>query len=423
MGDVTRGIVAHNMLNTVPKKLVYTAEVKASRDVLKPDLDMPPYHVITNNMTVADSIHSLPSSSSECQEESETALEILTDLLIELKFPQFLVTLVLSMLQESKYKHEFMKAFCSRYSKIANLLTHRFELDEDQKLSNRLVHASVQLFSNETLTYNMVTKHGLLVIIVSALSDLISRTLVKVDDSDDNINKSLFVVNCNHDIINGHRYWPVVSDFHNLLSHPRISHYFLQEAALIRRWMGILTHLTGMNKNIRQLIVHVQFESQVYQYAFSCEIETSSAIMTNLLTVCNSPAQKGCIRLVLSECVRALRSWFRMIQVQMVKPFLSDRLPLTATGPIPRHELTFHLPLHRYLAAFISQGVNYCGMSLEDVLPSEEVLWCTMEHVIRIQVHPHLIYLEYISLYTPPPPLIHATLGWYRRDTGRIVGA
>ena len=421
MGDITRNVVAKGMLQ-VRKNSLSESKVLFKGEASKQSIHK--YSVIrrqssTENsqppslpdsaiqnisdgegpplQSVADSILSLPGPSKDCdlpylgyEEEQKTVLETLLDLLIELKFPQYLVTLVLSMLQETDYKQQFMEAFCSRYAKIANLLTHRFEPDEDQKLCNRLVHASVQLFSNENLTFKMVQNNNLLSIIVSALSDLISRTLIKVDhDTEDNVNsKSLFVVNCNHDIISHHRYWPVVSDFHNLLSHSKIATHFLGEAALIRRWMGILTHFTGMNKNIRHLIVHIPYESIVYQYAYSTEIEASSHIMTNLLSVCTSPSESDHIRLVLSECVRALRSWFRMIQVQIVKPFLEplNGEEFTPSGPIPRHEITFHLPLHRYLAGFISQAINYCGMTLEEVLPSEEVLWCVMEHVLRIQV-------------------------------------
>ena len=422
MGDITRNVVAQGMLQVRKKSLSSDGKVVFKGEGSKQTIHK--YSVMrrqssTDNsqpsslpdsgiqnisdgegaplQSVADSILSLPGPSKECdlpylgyEEEKKTVLETLLDLLIELKFPQYLVTLVLSMLQETDYKQQFMEAFCSRYAKIANLLTHRFEPEEDQKLCNRLVHASVQLFSNENLTFKMVQNNNLLSIIVSALSDLISRTLIKVDhDTEDNVNsKSLFVVNCNHDIISQHRYWPVVSDFHNLLSHSKIARHFLGEAALIRRWMGILTHFTGMNKNIRHLIVHIPYESNVYQYAYSTEIEASSHIMTNLLSVCASPSESDHIRLVLSECVRALRSWFRMIQVQIVKPFLEplNGEEFTPSGPIPRHEITFHLPLHRYLAGFISQAINYCGMSLEEVLPSEEVLWCVMEHVLRIQV-------------------------------------
>eukprot|EP00116_Pleurobrachia_bachei_P000505 sb/3460767/ len=397
MGDVTRKIVAEAMLRPVEpeyrsrSKSDVTPYLRRQSSSDSPDLQG------LGDQRVTDSIlSSLPGPSKDLSFDiatldSRTVMEKMIDLLIELKFSQFLVTLMLSMLQEAVYKQEFMKAFCMRYSKIANLLTHRFEGDEDQRLCNRLVHASVQLFSNEQLTMNMVENNNLLSIVVSALSDLISRTLTKVDwdSEEDSVNsKSLFVVNCDHEIIRHHRYWPVVSDFHNLLSHDKIARYFLGEAALIRRWMGILTHFTGMNKNKRQLIVHVAYENLTSQHAYSAEIETSSHIMTNLLCVCTSPAESDQIRLVLSECVRALRSWFRMIQVQIVKPFL---VPLngeefTATGPIPRQEITFHLPLHRYLAGFISQAINYCGMSLEEVLPSEDILWCVMEHVLRIQI-------------------------------------
>lgn len=47
---------------------------------------------------------------------------------------------------------------------------------------------------------------------------------------------------------------------------------------------------------------------------------------------------------------------------------------------------SFHFPLHRYLAAFISQAVKLMGIKLTDVLPSAELLSLLMIHPLRVQV-------------------------------------
>lgn len=47
---------------------------------------------------------------------------------------------------------------------------------------------------------------------------------------------------------------------------------------------------------------------------------------------------------------------------------------------------SFHFPLHRYLAAFIHQGVKTMGMSLSDILPSSETITLLMMHPLRVQV-------------------------------------
>ena len=51
---------------------------------------------------------------------------------------------------------------------------------------------------------------------------------------------------------------------------------------------------------------------------------------------------------------------------------------------------SFHFPLHRYLAAFICQGVKTMGMSLNDILPSADLLPKLMMHPLRVQVGGHL---------------------------------
>ena len=50
------------------------------------------------------------------------------------------------------------------------------------------------------------------------------------------------------------------------------------------------------------------------------------------------------------------------------------------------YRASFHFPLHRYLAAFICQGVKTMGMSLSDILPSADLLPMLMMHPLRVQV-------------------------------------
>lgn len=49
-------------------------------------------------------------------------------------------------------------------------------------------------------------------------------------------------------------------------------------------------------------------------------------------------------------------------------------------------QVSFHIPLHRYLAVFINQIVRYQGESLENTLPSIEMLKNLMIHPLKIQV-------------------------------------
>lgn len=47
---------------------------------------------------------------------------------------------------------------------------------------------------------------------------------------------------------------------------------------------------------------------------------------------------------------------------------------------------SFHYPLHRYLAALVSQSVKTMGINMSDVLPSTELLTLLMMHPMRVQV-------------------------------------
>jgi hypothetical protein len=50
-------------------------------------------------------------------------------------------------------------------------------------------------------------------------------------------------------------------------------------------------------------------------------------------------------------------------------------------------QLTFHLPLHRYLAAFLMLGVQSHGYTLASLLPSHDMLTEIMMHPLQIQVN------------------------------------
>ena len=53
------------------------------------------------------------------------------------------------------------------------------------------------------------------------------------------------VVNCESRALKNHCYWPIVSDFINVLSHKSIAEMFMQNTDLIRQWMKFIEHLTG----------------------------------------------------------------------------------------------------------------------------------------------------------------------------------
>lgn len=97
------------------------------------------------------------------------------------------------------------------------------------------------------------------------------------------------VVDCTNDIMKEHIYWPIVSDFINLLAHKKVAYKFLSDRKLVVMWLDLLSYFQGMNLNHRELSQHVEFESETYYAAFSAELEIASAPMWSLISHCKTP--------------------------------------------------------------------------------------------------------------------------------------
>mgnify|MGYP003350028765 CR=1 FL=1 len=69
----------------------------------------------------------------------------------------------------------FTRAFVLHYARISRLLVGSADPDT---LSNRVVHVSVQLFSNEELAMKMVDELHLLHVMVISLKDMMSKILI-----------------------------------------------------------------------------------------------------------------------------------------------------------------------------------------------------------------------------------------------------
>ena len=66
----------------------------------------------------------------------------------------------------------FTRVFCQNYQKIAKALVQNGDQRAVEQLSNRVVHVSVQLFSNKILAEKVVQEQNLLQIMVKVLHDM-----------------------------------------------------------------------------------------------------------------------------------------------------------------------------------------------------------------------------------------------------------
>ncbi|XP_056279535.1 E3 ubiquitin-protein ligase ubr3 [Pseudoliparis swirei] len=285
---------------------------------------------------------------------------------IKYEFPQKMVTFLLNMLPDQDYKITFTKTFVQHYAFIMKTLMKSHESDT---MSNRIVHISVQLFSNEELARHVTEECQLLDIMVTVLLYMMESCLIKSELQDEE-NSHHVVVNCSEALLKNNTYWPLVSDFINILSHQSVAKKFLEDHSLLMLWMSFVSFFQGMNLNKRELNEHVEFESQTYYAAFAAELEACAQPMWGLLTHCKVKETQEYSKTVVRYCLETLQIWFDAIG------FIDEPAP---------NQVTFHLPLHRYYAMFLSKAVKCQGLDLDSLLPDQEMLMKIMVHPLQIQ--------------------------------------
>ncbi|PVD29744.1 hypothetical protein C0Q70_09000 [Pomacea canaliculata] len=296
-------------------------------------------------------------------------LEELVFWMIKWEFPQSIVTLLLGLLPDDTYKNAFTEAFVQHYSRISTILA---SVSDRSTVANRVVHISVQLFSNESLALRMSANNDLLSTVILSLANMLQSILVPSTLAGGAVNKHL-VVECEKDVMKVHCYWPIVSDLINLLTHSSVAKRFLSDHGLPVIWMDLVTVLQGMNVNQRELSYHVEYEPDTYYAAFSAELEICACPMWSLINHCSTPDTKKHVKLMLQVSISALEAWFKSID-------------FGHCGKPNPNQLTFHLPLHRYLAAFLMLGVQKHGFQLSSRLPSQSSLQAILMHPLQIQV-------------------------------------
>lgn len=338
----------------------------------------------TSHVTYRDAIKSL--SSPEPPDEYKDCPSLQDDLIhstfldelifwtVVYEFPQKLVCLLLNMLPDPDYKESLTRAFVLHYSRIAMMLEKTRDPDT---LSNRVVHVSVQLFSNKALALRMVDDFKLLHVMVICLKYMMNKILIEntLHTATKNFH---MVVDCARQVMKEHCYWPIVSDLNNVLSHKPVALKFLSDDALLEMWFDFLSMFQGMNVNQREMGAHVEFEPTTYYAAFSAELEASAYPMWALVSHLHGPESSDVSKKALTFCLTALQDWL-------------DAIGFTSPDICDIDHVSFHIPLHRYFSVLICQAVKQQGTTLQQLLPSNDMLHLLMMHPLRVQVALHEI--------------------------------
>lgn len=110
-----------------------------------------------------------------------------------------------------------------------------------------------------------------------------------------------------------HCYWPLVSDFNNVLSHESVALVFLRNDKLVEMWFQFLFMLQGMNVNERETGTHVEYEPGSYYAAFSCELEASAYPMWSIISHLKDATHTDLANNILRFCINYLQEWLDAI--------------------------------------------------------------------------------------------------------------
>lgn len=138
-----------------------------------------------------------------------------------------------------------------------------------------------------------------------------------------------------------------------------------------------------MNINCQELGHHVEFEPNTYYAAFSAELEASAYPMWAMLSHLTSSETWPLAFRVLNSCLQRLRKWLTDVGYYNNQSHSGASSAEYNINYPPymaiirrsddRHQFTFHLPLHRYLAVFLCQAVRAQGACIEDIIPHSNI--------------------------------------------------
>ncbi|THD26123.1 E3 ubiquitin-protein ligase UBR3 [Fasciola hepatica] len=279
---------------------------------------------------------------------------------IKLRFPESLVTFLIGLLAVDEFKEEFVQSYLNHYTRIASTVMisarTRMVTEWSLQMNNRIVHISVQLFSGEDLALRMVRERNLHYLLVHCLLNMCICCRTRLDD------RSNMVVNCDGPLIQNNVFWPFVSDLGNLVSHKSIVDVFVEDDEFLNSWTEVLRYMQFMNCFVMKEGNHIEYETMAFYHAITLEIEISANLMWNIWQHYRHPSERDrCVR-YLSACLSCLGSLLGDLG-RLFSPTPQGAHPM-------RSPLSFHLPLMRHVACFLSLAVMQHGADLSELLSS-----------------------------------------------------
>ncbi|CAF1166334.1 unnamed protein product [Adineta ricciae] len=293
--------------------------------------------------------------------------------LMKYQISERLLKFSLMLLTESDFKDVFTQSFLNVYGiAIAQMIKTR-NSREKMNLS-RLVHISVQLFSNTHLTTRAIENYHLMEIILSSLHALFDR--VKTSCQLQNRNTNCHFVIFEDDFSRSMHYWPMISDFMNILSHEHASRQLITKENFLLTWISIINGFQGMNVNHQKPEFDILHQSNTnYLFAFTIEIECCATALWTIIAHIMTPDFLNVTSVAINYLLITIKEWLSAIELKHHFDIRQD-------------QITYHLPLHRYLSILSYVSLNYQDGLLNDLFSAESAafLHCLAIFSLRIQV-------------------------------------
>ncbi|CAM4976530.1 unnamed protein product [Rotaria socialis] len=262
--------------------------------------------------------------------------------LTQYQIPERLLKFVLMLLADFNFKRSCIQSFLNIYGMSIDRLAH-CRNSRDRINSSRIAQISVQMFSNTDIIIQAIKEYYLMELMLSSLYSIFSNILTycQLQEPKENYHLVVFEI----DFSKNMHYWPIISDFINVLSHENASREFLSEKRFFITWIKIMSWFQGMHVNHHGTESELLLQSNTnYLFAFTIEAE--------------------CCAMVL---------WI----------FLAHLMK-----PIVKNQVTFHIPLHRYISILNYVSLNYQDGELKNLFPIENEMFLLNLAVfpLRIQV-------------------------------------
>lgn len=239
------------------------------------------------SLSVPLSLRVQPASVDIAKQQAACFLEELLFWLIKYQIPERLMKFLLTLLTDAEFKDAFTPSFLNVYAMAIAQWSCARESTE-RRHSSRLMHLSVQLFSNGRIIRKAVDEYQLIEIMLASLSSIFSsiKTPCQLQNSKENFHRVIAERSFSPTM----HYWSLVSDFVNVLSHEYASQRFVTDARYFITWIEMISWFQGMNVNDCDInsASALSFDTD-YLFAFNAEMECCATALWTLIAHIQKP--------------------------------------------------------------------------------------------------------------------------------------